>query len=419
MTPISITPPERAENRNERNPGPEVRGPVLTFIAGSREPAASVVWRRTEVDVRRTITCGMLIVLLSGCGTYGRMLRHGPSGVDDYQIFPGRALARSPHPFSFRDETAVRHVPEQVSVAGYEGTALEKVLRNNDTLAFLVIRDDAILYEQYFNGASRDSVSFGFSMTKSVLALLIGCAIDDGLIHSVDDPITQYLPELRGRGFEAVTLRRLLMMTSGLDYCENDNPFGLHAYLYYCEDCLERTALNFELAESPGTRYRYKSGDNLLLAVALQRVLAGETITAYLQRRVWNPLGMEHAGMWSTDGEMEKSWCCLTATARDFAKFGMLYQRGGQWGSERIVSADWVERATSVTEADGASWQYQFAWWHPFRDRSHYTMVGHLGQYVYVNPDARVVVVRLGTSRGSLAMEQWWELLALVSGSTH
>ena len=371
--------------------------------------------RPVELAVKRTVTLGMLVVLASGCGAYGRMLRHGPSGVEDYQIFPGREIAKSPHPFSFRDETADRHVPAQVIVAGYKDTNLEKILRDNDTLAFLVIRDDAILYEQYFNGSSRDSISLGFSTTKSVLALLIGCAIDDGLIRSVDDPITQYLPELRGRGFEAVTLRRLLMMTSGLDYCENDNPFGQHAYLYYCEDCLEHAALSFTLGEPPGTRYLYKSGDNLLLAMALRRVLAGETITAYLQRRVWNHLGMEHAGIWSTDGTMEKSWCCLAATARDFAKFGMLYLRGGQWGNKQVVSGDWVSSATTVTEADGASWQYQFAWWHPFRDRSHYTMVGHLGQYVYVNPDTRVVVVRLGTSQGRLSMQQWWELLAFVS----
>lgn len=361
------------------------------------------------------MTLGTLVALLTGCGTYGRMLRHGPSGVDDDRIFATRELARSPHPFLFRDETTGGDVPEQVRIAGYQTTDLEKILRDNDTLAFLVIRDDALLSERYFNGSSRDAISLGFSMTKSILALLVGCAIDDGLLHSVDDPITRYVPELQGRGFEAVTLRRLLMMTSGLDYCENDNPFGLHAYLYYCEDCLERAALRFELAEPPGTRYRYKSGDNLLLALALRRVLAGETLTAYLQRRVWNALGMEHGATWSTDGEMEKSWCCIAATARDFAKFGMLYLCGGQWGNQRIVSADWISNATTITEADGASWQYQFAWWHPFRDRSHYTMVGHLGQYVYVNPDTRVVALRLGTSLGGLSMEQWWELLAAVT----
>jgi CubicO group peptidase (beta-lactamase class C family) len=343
------------------------------------------------------------------------MLRHGPSDVDDYKIFPGRPLVASPQRFSFRDETRAGRVPERVSIPGHDAMDLATLLQENDTLAFLVIQGDALRYERYFNGHSRDGISLGFSTTKSMVALLVGCAIDDGLIGSVDDPITRYVPELHGRGFEAVTLRNLLMMTSGLDYAENDNPFGIHSYLYYCEDCLEREALQFELAEPPGTRYRYKSGDNLLLAMALRRALHGETLTAYLQRRVWNPLEMEHGGIWSTDGKLEKSWCCVSATARDFAKFGMLYLQGGAWRGQQIVSADWVKKATSVTEADGASWQYQFAWWHPFRDRSHYAMVGHLGQLVYVNPDTNVVVVRLGTSRGGFSMQQWWEILAAVS----
>ena len=358
---------------------------------------------------------GLLIVASFGCGTYGRMLRHMRSGVEDYRIFPGRMLKESTQPFSFREETQEGRVPGHIRMTGRVRVDLEGMLRENGTLAFLVIQDDRILDEHYFNGFGRDRVSMGFSMTKSVLSLLIGCAIEDGLIGSVEDPVTLYLPELRARGFDEVRLRHLLMSTSGLDYTENDNPFGIHAYLYYCEHCLQRKALAFKRAEPPGTRYLYKSGDNILLATALRRVLGEETITAYLQRRVWEPLGMEHSGIWNTDGEQEKTWCCLAATARDFAKFGLLYLNGGKWRNQRIVNEDWIRRATTVNEEDGASWQYQYQWWHPFRDRSHYMMAGHLGQYVYVNPDTRVVVVRLGSDRGALDSEQWWELLAVVS----
>ncbi len=185
--------------------------------------------------------------------------------------------------------------------------------------------------------------------------------------------------------------------------------------MYYCEKCIERQALAFQLAEEPGTRFVYKSGDNMLLATGLRRALHGETITAYLQRRVWNPLGMESGGIWSTDGEQEKSWCCLAATARDFAKVGMLYLRGGQWGNGRIVNEEWVRNSTTVTENNGASWKYQFQWWHPFGDHSQYMMSGHLGQYVFVNPQTQVVVVRLGKNRGGLSSEKWRDLFAFVS----
>ncbi len=372
-------------------------------------------WHGGRRYAQPLLTVGISILLLCGCGTYGRMLLHGFSGVEDYRIFPGRKLEPSSHPFAFRDGTRGGRVPEELSLPGHGEVGLEAILRDNATLGFLVIQDDALLYERYFGQFARDSVSLGFSMTKSVLSILIGCAVDDGLIRSVDDPVTDYLPELRGGGFEKVTLRRLLMSTSGLDYAESDNPFGMHAYLYYCENCLERKALAFRLAEPPGTRFLYKSGDNIILATVLRRALRGETITAYLQRRVWTPLGMEYGGIWSTDGDQEKTWCCLSATARDFAKFGMLYLHQGLWGNQRIVSQDWIRKAATMNEGDGASWQYQFQWWHPFRERSHYMMAGHLGQYVYINPDTRVVVVRLGKSRGRLSSEQWWTLLAVVS----
>jgi CubicO group peptidase (beta-lactamase class C family) len=361
------------------------------------------------------VIVGIAVLLLSSCGTYWRILRHGFSGVEDYRIFSGRKLEASTRHFEFRDETQSGRVADKVNISGQGQVSLEATLNDNATLAFLVIQDDAIVYERYSDEFARDSISLSFSMAKSVLALLIGCAIDDGLIGSVDDPVTKYLPELKEKGFEKVTLRHLLMSTSGLDYVESDNPFGIHVYLYYCENCIERKALDFKLAEPPGMRFIYKSGDDVLLGTALRRALQGETITAYLQRRVWTPLGMEHEGIWSTDGDQEKTWCCLSATARDFAKFGMLYLCGGVWRNERIVSQDWVKKAATVEEKDGASWQYQFQWWHPFRDHSHYMMAGHLGQYVYVNPDTRVVVVRLGKSRGGFSSEQWWALLSAVS----
>ncbi len=383
----------------------------------TRDSYARVV--RNLLDGRRTalklLNVGVSIFILCGCGTYGRMLLHGFSGVEDYRIFPGREIKASPQPFIFRDKTDEGRVSNHLSIRGIDATDLETILRVNGTLAFVVIQEDTILYERYFNGFTRQSISLGFSMTKSVLSLLVGCAIDDGLIGSVEDPIIQYLPELRGHGFERVTFRHLLMSTSGLNYAESDNPFGIHAYMYYCEKCIERQALAFRLADEPGTRFVYKSGDNMLLATALRRALHGETITAYLQRRVWNPLGMESGGIWSTDGEQEKSWCCLAATARDFAKFGMLYLRGGQWGNGRIVNKEWIRNSTTMTENNGASWKYHFQWWHPFRDHSQYLMSGHLGQYVFVNPETQVVVVRLGTNRGGLSSEQWLNIFAFVS----
>ena len=182
-------------------------------------------------------------------------------------------------------------------------------------------------------------------MTKSVLSLLIGCAMEDGLMGSVDEPIARYLPELRGHRPEKVTLRHLLLSTSGLDYAENDNPFGIHAYMYYCERCIERQALAFRLAEEPGTRFVYKSGDNILLATALHRALRGETITAYLQRRVWNPLGME-------SGLSSEQWRDLFAVLSDAVRPQPNQQGGVRPGS--VLMSREEEAAQLPVEADGS-----------------------------------------------------------------
>jgi CubicO group peptidase (beta-lactamase class C family) len=345
------------------------------------------------------------------------MLQHGFSGIEDYRLFDNRRVEASATPASFVDATGAGRVPQHISVPGSEAGILDAFLRGSDTSAFLVLHSDTLLYERYFGGHTAATPSLGFSMTKSVVALLVGTAIDDGLIGSVEDPVTTYLPELEG--LERVTLRHLLQMTSGLDYTESDNPFGLHARLYYCERCLDRAVRDFELAEPPGIRFRYKSGDNLLLAAVLRRALNGESLAAYLERRIWRPLGMEHPALWSTDGEVEKSWCCLAATARDFARIGRLYAQEGQWGGRQVVSADWVGRAARVSEADGASWTYQFHWWHPFRERSDFMMIGHLEQYVYVNPETDVVIVRLGSSGGGVERRAWQTLLADLSDSIH
>lgn len=351
------------------------------------------------------------------CGTYGRMARHGLSGVEDYKIFASNPIARSEHPFSLEDRTDEKIIPMRGDYFGEKNSDLKETLREAGTLAFLVIQDDAILVEDYFNGHTRESLSMAFSMSKSVVGLLVGCAIDDGLIGSVEDSVRLYIPELPTGELDQLKLRHLLQMTSGLDYVEADNPFGLHSQLYYCENCIEPEALGFGLDEPPGTQYIYKSGDNILLALALRRALPNETLTQYLERRIWKPMGMESDALWVTDGTWEKSWCGLTATARDYAKIGMLCLNGGMWRGERIVSEEWIKRFAGADTSEGASWEYQYSWWHPFDDRPHIMMAGHLGQYVYVNPETRTVVVRLGTSVGGHNFEEWQEFLEGVSDS--
>lgn len=236
-------------------------------------------------------------------------------------------------------------------------------------------------------------------------------------MQSVDQPVTDYVPELAEKGFSAVTLRHLLQMTSGIDYAENDNPLGLHVRFYYT-DHLEDEILKLKLREPPGRRFVYKSSDAFLLTLALHRALGGKSIAEYMQERLWNSLGMEYGGAWSLDHEpdgLEKTGCCLTATARDFAKFGRLYLNKGQWDGRRVVSEDWVAASTTPDVTAGSAWDYQRMWWLVSRNRSDFMAAGHLGQFLYVNPSDKIIIVRLGKSSGGLSRREWGNVFVSLS----
>lgn len=356
-------------------------------------------------------------VAVAGQVTVYRTIAYNFSGIEDYRIFPQRRLTAAAAPFRFREGKGEWTIPPVVSRGAHRDVPLSELLSATDSVAFLVVRDDAIVFEQYDADFGRATPSLSFSMAKSILSILVGCAIEDGYLKSVDQPVIDLVPELKGKGFAQVTLKHLLQMTSGMDYAENDFPFGIHVRFYYTNR-LEQEILNLRRREQPGTRFIYKSGDAFLLTLALKRALAGKTITQYMQERLWNPLGMEYDGSWSIDHApdgLEKTGCCLTATARDFAKFGLLYLNKGMWKGQRIVPEAWVRESTHVDTTDGSAWNYQRLWWLVARDRPDFMANGHLGQFLYVNPSAGVVIVRLGRSMGGLSREEWTHVFMSLS----
>lgn len=233
---------------------------------------------------------------------------------------------------------------------------------SNKTVAFLIIQHDTILYEKYFNDYEVSSVVASFSMAKSVTSMLIGCAIEDGLIESVNEPITNYLPELKKNGLERVTIEHLLQMTSGIKFNESYiNPLGHAATSYYGSN-LRKAVGKLKLKNEPGKAFNYVSGDTQLLGMVLERALKGKTISAYLEEKLWLPMHMEFDASWSTDREkngVEKTFCCLNARARDFAKLGRLYLNKGNWDGQQLVPRAWVEQSTKLDDSNGA-WYYQY-----------------------------------------------------------
>lgn len=349
--------------------------------------------------------------------TVYRTLVYRQSGIDDHRIFPQRRLQSPVSPFHFKEGEGKEVSRLLVSFGKRRAVPLADLMSTTETVAFLVVRDDVMEFEKYSLGYDRTIPSLSFSMAKSVLSILVGCALADGHLKSVDQPVTDHVPEMKRAGFEAVTLRHLLQMTSGIDYAENDLPFGIHARFYYT-DRLEKEILNLRLREPPGTRFIYKSGDAGLLTLALSRALGGRSISDYMQERLWIPLGMESDASWSIDHEpdgLEKTWCCLAATARDFAKLGRLYLNRGEWEGRRIVPAAWVADSTTSSGRAGGAWNYQQMWWLVARGRPDFMARGHLGQFLYVNPATRTIIVRLGQGMGGLSGSEWTEVFISVS----
>lgn len=352
----------------------------------------------------------------AGPETVWRIISHESSSIEDYKLFPARTLTASESPFEFEVGMGNGRVPTTITLNNSQ-QPLDAFLRETDTVAFIVIKQDAILLEQYSQGYDEATPSLAFSMSKSFLSILIGAAIDDGLIESVDQPVTDYVPELASAGYDQVTLRHLLQMTSGMNYVEVEGrDSSVHNRFYYTSR-LEHELLRLDLAIEPGQEFSYKSGENALLGLILSRAIAPQTITDYTQARLWQPLGMEHDGAWNLDSEdgLEKTWCCLSATARDYAKLGRLMLHKGNWNGEQIIPAEWVTQSTKLDASDGSVWNYQYQWWLVSEDGGDFTALGHLGQFVYVNSAQDVIIVRLGNSRGGLEWDEWKVVLASIA----
>jgi len=350
--------------------------------------------------------------IFSGC-TLGRFLVYNFADIRDYKKFPSRPLKASVEPFHFPVSTNPIN-PTLHFTDSDPGIKLSEYLKKTKTVAFLIIRRDSILFEQYFSGYGRESLVPSFSVGKSFTSALIGCAIADGLIKSVDEPAINYLPEWKGRNLDAVTIRHILQMTSGIRFNESYvNPFGHAAKFYYGRN-LRKYVAKMKPETAPGTKWQYHSGNTQVLGLILERALKGKTVTEYLQEKIWTPIGMERDASWSIDKKkngMEKTFCCLNATAHDYAKFGRLYLNKGNWNGKQVVPENWVALSSRPDLTAGGKEWYQFHFW-MHRNRKDYFAEGILGQFVFISPENQTIIVRLGKSEGKVDWSAMFGILA-------
>jgi CubicO group peptidase (beta-lactamase class C family) len=318
--------------------------------------------------------------------------------------------------------------------------------KGTSTVAFIVIKSDSILYEKYFEEYDEESIVTSFSVAKSYVSALVGIAKDEGFIKNVEEPITNYIPELLEKDprFEAITIKHLLDMRSGLKFNENSytNPFAEIAKLYYGRDHLKQV-INTKIEEPAGTTYEYQSINTEILAIIVERATT-TPLASYFEAKIWQPIGMEYDASWNIDSKKNqtpKAFCCLNARARDFAKLGRLYLKEGNWEGQQLISKDWIERSVQPDFENGC---YQYQWYSEestiknddgqikyFVDSLSasqetansyqrtvastknlgqyyvnecgpaFMAIGILGQFIYVDPEQELVMVRFGKKNDS------------------
>jgi CubicO group peptidase (beta-lactamase class C family) len=332
-----------------------------------------------------------------------RAIFWGESDYKDLEKFPARTIHNAPPTLPFDKLPADSPYASQIEAIGNPSTngSLEDYLDASGTTAFLLIHDDKVLYEGYLDGYDETSIHTSFSMAKSFASALVGIAIDEGHIKSVDEPITNYIPELleRDERFESITIRDLLTMSTGINYEEGgDLPWSEEAddtKTYYATDLRELALENCRIEEEPGEYFEYNNYNPLLVGLILERA-TGMSVSGYLQEKLWKPMGMEADGSWSLDSTQsgfEKMESGLNARARDFGRFGMLFAKEGRWEGEQLISQGWIEQSTRADTSTDPSQGYQYFWWVDTpAATNHFSARGNYGQYIYVAPDLQNIL---------------------------
>ena len=283
--------------------------------------------------------------------------------------------------------------------------ATQKLLdlhKTQGTVAYLIIKNDSLLYEAYYDGYNEDSRSNSFSMAKSYVSGLLGKAIMEGFIKSLDQPVSDFFPQYKEELGAKVTVGDLASMASGSSWDESYySPFSITTKAYYGEN-LEELTLGLTTETEPGQAFKYASGDTQLLAMVIEKA-TGKKLYDYLSESFWIPLESENEALWQVDSEtnaMVKAYCCIATNAKDFARFGKLYKNHGKWNGQQILDSTFV--AKSIQPRFKETPRYGYGWWlRKTEDKSFFMMEGHLGQCVIVEPTDDLIVVRLGHAKES------------------
>lgn len=338
------------------------------------------------------ISAFVAVVCLSGYHfifkAFALNIKKGPitPSSDDAEKFSSRSIPNeNPEPWQKSSSYNSIVLPEVIL----------KELKKTRASSLIVIRNNEIIHEEYWKDHNASSVMNSFSMAKGILSLLVGCAIADGYLQSEYQLLSTIFPSYKKSKFgKHLTLYHLMTMQAGLDWKEEyHHPFSENSKQYFVEDLAEQ-AFKIECKEMPGRNYEYQSVAAQLLGMALRKATQKD-LAAYLSEKIWKPLGMEFPAKWSIDKKgVEKAFCCIHATPRDFAKIGQLVLQNGNWKGKQIISEEYCKRMITPTKANDA---FCFTIWADDEDSLQYRFFyGFLGQFIIMIPEKQMVIVKTG-----------------------
>jgi CubicO group peptidase (beta-lactamase class C family) len=308
--------------------------------------------------------------------------------IDDGKFFSKNVIeTKSPKPWVKADNYNKTDLPENIV----------DDLNIGNTASFLVIKDGKLVHEQYWKGYNKISLTNSFSMAKAVTVMLLGKALEEGKIKNINDKFSDYFDEFKTKpSAENLTLKNLAQMESGLDWDEDyKNPFRPNAKAYYGKSLIDAT-FKRRFKEKSGERFEYQSGSTQLLGFAVKKAI-GQTLSSYLSEKFWIPLGMEQNAIWSTDQSgMEKTYCCIHATSRDFAKLGQLFVNDGEFDGQQLLNPEFINEMKNPTKKSSEIYGMGF-WINNDNPIKHYYFLGLQGQYIIMIPEHKMVIVRTGS----------------------
>ena len=341
------------------------------------------------------------------------------SGAPQHDTFPRLgelfstaelAPSKRPHVFPSGRESAM---PRHYELEG-ERRASEEFFKGTDTAALLVLKDGAVRFERYALTGGREVCWISWSVAKSFVSALIGIAVQEGHIDSIEDPLARYAPALSDSLYAHTRIKDVLQMSSGArwneDYTDPDSDISRFAEAISGGGSLQAFVAGMQRATGPGTLCQYNSADTQALGLMLIGA-TGRTIASYMQEKLFDPLGMEHTGHWLTDGQgVEMAFGGLNLTARDYAKIGEVFRLKGEWHGEQLIPRDWVEASLTpdaphlqvgrvLVGGHVLPLGYGYQWWIPEGERGEFAGIGVYNQFVYVDPTRATTIVKLSANR--------------------